>query len=338
MTLGNDHARAETIRREAADWLARLHAPDGAADRAAFEQWRMADPLHAATYDRLAMRWDQSAWLAGTALGRDRSLHRATRDSRAAWTRAVAGAVAAMVIVAVGLALFQSGQPSTRAPILISTRVGEIRTVTLDDGSHITLDTGTMLRIRLQRAVRTAWVESGRARFDVAHATDRPFQVIAGGATTVAHGTVFDVALQSPGVTIALLRGSIEVSGAQDSRPAGHRFLAPGQEIVVPAAGPLPMPHAASAGQLKWVGGMLEFDGTTLADAASQFNRYNRIKLRPADPEIGRLRVTGAFRANDAAGFTAAMSSMFGLVATQDRSGTMRLMRGDTRSAKISGG
>ena len=90
---------AARVRQEAADWFARLRADPDEADLAAFQTWRAADTLNGETYDRLERQWEQSKFLANTALGRGRDLGRAR-----AWHRqpiARAAAVAAMLVTAV---------------------------------------------------------------------------------------------------------------------------------------------------------------------------------------------------------------------------------------------
>ncbi len=44
---------------------------------------------------------------------------------------------------------------------------------------------------------------------------------------------------------------------------------------------------------------MLVFRHVTLADAAAEFNRYNRQKIIVTDPVASKLEIVGAFPAND---------------------------------------
>ena len=47
--------------------------------------------------------------------------------------------------------------------------------------------------------------------------------------------------------------------------------------------------------ELGWRRGVLVFEHTTLADAAAEFNRYNREKLVIADTAAGRRTIGGTF-------------------------------------------
>ena len=66
---------------------------------------------------------------------------------------------------------------------------------------------------------------------------------------------------------------------------------------------------------LQWTAGRLWFDRVTLAEAATEFNRYNRAQLEIDDPAIGSLRIGGAFDATDLYSFTTALET-FGIQAT----------------------
>jgi transmembrane sensor len=78
---------------------------------------------------------------------------------------------------------------------------------------------------------------------------------------------------------------------------------------------------------LAWQGGAISFQGESLADAISEFNRYSRRRLELGDPELGTLRVGGEFRTTDIDSFVAALRASFGLAAVSDGRGTLRIER-----------
>ena len=65
--------------------------------------------------------------------------------------------------------------------------------------------------------------------------------------------------------------------------------------------------------ELRWRTGVIVFRYTTLADAAEEFNRYNRNKLVIADPAAARLTIAGTFRTNDVDAFVRLAQHVFGL-------------------------
>jgi transmembrane sensor len=64
---------------------------------------------------------------------------------------------------------------------------------------------------------------------------------------------------------------------------------------------------------LAWRRGLLVFDRTALADAAEEFNRYNREKIVIDDPAIARTPIGGTFRADNISSFVSVAQDVLGL-------------------------
>ncbi|MDC7810153.1 FecR family protein [Sphingomonas koreensis] len=312
---GAEEGAAARVRQEAADWFARLRAGASEAELAAFAAWR-ADTLNGDTYDRLARQWDQARFLANSNIGRGRDLSRAR-----AWHRTPAAriaAVAALLVLILGTSLLL--RPALRpdaatAPVAYASKAEAIRTVMLADGSRVTLDRNSAVRVAYDASARVIELLKGRARFDVAHDAARPFRVRADGGTVIAHGTVFDVELRPALVRVVLLRGSVEVradSALVNGGGQGH-MLRPGQALIY-AHGKVPSPPvAADPDDSLWSEAMLSFNATPLREAVARFNRRNDTRLVLGSDRIGDLRITGAFTADDPAGFAEAAAAMFQL-------------------------
>src|SRR3546814_15099617 len=80
-------------------------------------------------------------------------------------------AAAILLIVLTGLSLNRLGMFGSRTiPVTeLASKIGEIRTVALEDGSRVTLDTDTILHIAYSPTERGLQLERGRARFDVSY-------------------------------------------------------------------------------------------------------------------------------------------------------------------------
>src|SRR5690606_41756429 len=100
----------------------------------------------------------------------------------------------------------RSTQPSAPAlagaiaePFLTS--IGEQRDFTLEDGSSLAVNTGSLVEVlRLDGSARELRLRRGEALFSVAHDPSRPFRVEVGGHTVEAVGTEFDIRLHEGGV------------------------------------------------------------------------------------------------------------------------------------------
>lgn len=317
----------DAVRREASDWVALIHDPDAAVDRAAFERWRTADPRHAAAYARAERAWDSAAFLPQTSFGRTRALPERRRFFERTELRYAFAAAAVLVVAILGLSiggvgLFRHDRPPQAAQF--ASNIGQIRRVALADGSTVTLDTDSVLRVAFTASERRLYLSRGRARFDVAHDAARPFVVMAGNGSVTARGTIFDVAVAGDRVKVILLRGVIEVrdgpSAADTSQPTMVR-LSPGQQIAFGAAEPLVVPQPAAATDAQWPTGMLNFDRTRLADAIAQANRYSTVRISLADPALGDVRITGAYHTGDAAGLAQGIADSLGLHAAKTPEG-----------------
>lgn len=325
MAIPGRGARSDAaVRKEASDWAALLHDPDAKVDRNAFERWRTADPRHAEIYARVERGWEQSALLAQTRFGRTRGLP----ERRPAWfgprRRYALAAAAVLLVAAAGLTIASSSIPQRFVrpdTAELDSQVGEIREMILADGSTVTLDTDSALRVAFTPDERRLLLSHGRARFEVAHDPDRPFVVTAGGGSIVALGTVFDVGIAEGRVRVTLLRGIVEVRNTDVKSNAGPtqtaRRLQPDQKISFVASAPLPPPQPAMKTDKQWTSGMLAFDETRLADAVAEANRYSTVKVVIADPASNDLRITGAYRAGDIPGFAQSVADSLGLRLTR---------------------
>jgi transmembrane sensor len=69
------------------------------------------------------------------------------------------------------------------------------------------------------------------------------------------------------------------------------------------------------------------FDGTLLADAVAEMNRYSRTPIVLLDQSLlANLRVSGIYRTGDVAGFASAVAALHGLQA-RERDGRLELSK-----------
>jgi len=311
------------IRREASEWVARLGEQASAEDHAAFRRWREADPCHADAYDRVAAIWHQAG-----RLSRPPASGESLPDARPGRPRALGFALAASLAAAVLVTTlllgsrWLPGSAPEQERMLFAAAVGEIREIELPDGSRLTLDSASKVEAAFTETERELTLREGRARFHVAHET-RPFVVRAAASEIVATGTLFDVSLIGGRTTVLLLEGSVEVR-AQNQRRKLER-LVPGQKLILAASAPAER-RLAARGEAAWPTRMLEFDDTRLDEAAALANRYSKVQLRLGDERIGGLRVSGAFRAGDVAGFAQSLATAFGLSVLRQPDGNLLLV------------
>lgn len=210
------------VDREALDWLVQVNDP-GFDQWDAWDAWMAADALNAEAYWRLAGAEADAVEALKTAPVRVVQPMRAGKIIRLPRRSlaAVAAALAAVVIGGVWFANSQRAQPWT-----VETAPGEQHTLTLADGSVVSLDGGTRLAMD-RRKPRDVRLEGGRALFTVVHDDAHPFVVVVGETTLTDLGTVFDVTQLQDGVRVSVSEGSVRVDA-----PADTATLNPGDSVI----------------------------------------------------------------------------------------------------------
>lgn len=325
-----DEVRAipRAIQDAAGDWLARRQEPAIPDVERAFAVWLDADPRHRIAYAQAERHWQDSSLLADSDIGRARKLVRAPFLMRHS-THVAAASLGVVVLLGIGgVGLLRYGSPlelvSPAQAATYETALGEIRTISLADGSQLTLDTATRVRVTLSASERKVSLERGRARFRVAPDGKRPFIVTVSGGTVVARNTLFDVSVESGSPVVAVIEGQVDLTSTSDAASHPALTLAAGQTVDL---GNSEMPRPTLAGETQWVSGMLALDGGPLGEAVAAVNRYNRIQIRLAEPELARLSVTGAFQVGNPDAFARAVAATFGLGIDRTDPGVILLRR-----------
>jgi transmembrane sensor len=209
-----------------------------------------------------------------------------------------------------------------------ATAVGERETVTLADGSQIDLNTDTQLRVDARADRPRVWLDRGEAYFRVKHDKARPLVVIAGDQRIVDLGTEFLVRRDQDRFQIAVAQGRVSYDASKEvmgSRPLtlteGDFLTADGRSVSLAKKSPHELTNA-----LGWRRGVIVFDGTTLADAVAEFNRYNRKKLVIANVAASRLTIDGTFSSDSLEGFTDVVRHVLQL-RVEDRGDTVVISR-----------
>jgi transmembrane sensor len=245
---------------------------------------------------------------------------------RFGWGRAAA---AGLVLALLGAGLYRV---ALLQPDSYRTEIGERRVVALADGSQISMDSDTKILVDYSKTERALRLARGRARFDVAHDTSRPFTVTAGAETVVAVGTSFDVEKLGSTVLVTLIQGQVVVKDEQGqassralAKPHSSISLTAGQQLVASAASVQP---AVATADLQvaaaWEGGHLVFRDEPLEAVVARINRYTEHPVT-LDPAVAGIRISGVFNAGDIGSFVSALTSYVPVQATTNASGGILL-------------
>jgi transmembrane sensor len=298
-------SNAATVRETAAGWLERRIAEDWSLeDQAALDAWLDENTAHRIAYLRLEAVWTRTYQFAP--LRRRRQPLPQSR-SRPAFGRLAAGLI---VLAALGAGVsFLTRAPEQKS---FATGLGERETITLADGSKIELNTDSALRLAANDP-RKVWLDKGEAFFQVRHDARHPFVVTAGDHRVTDLGTKFSIRRDSGQMRVAVVEGQVSVASvAGRARPvllkAGDVGLATRQAVSLSKKA-----VAELEDENAWQKGLFVFHHTTLADAASQYNRYNRARIVIADAGAAKLTINGALPTNDVDAFVRLTQKFFDL-------------------------
>jgi transmembrane sensor len=338
---------------QAAAWRTRLTEDRGEYGQAV-EAWLAQDPRNRAAWEKVQAPWEclgEHATSPRIIRLRRAALAHAHNAGRAHWTGwrrfslpACLGAAAALMVVAAALLLWQ-----THRFDVYRTRAGERRVVTLTDGSQIALDSRSEVRVRYGAHARELLLETGQARFDVAHDVERPFSVTAGGHKVVATGTAFNVDLLGSELLVTLIEGHVVVlprkaaalpesssvvsppgdssrtaPGTKDSAGSRIRLDAGEQLVISPSAAPS-VTRVNVDRAIAWENGELVFENERLSSVVARVGRYGTRPIVIDDEQTSGMRISGVFHEGDVAGFVSTIVSYLPVRAREAADGSVRL-------------
>lgn len=292
----------DPIRQTAADWFARLRDDADLDAWTDFQTWLEADPTHRLAYEEVEALWldledpAAEALLATAAAApstgakalepRSNVTSLKPRSRRPLPWLIAGGAIAASIAV---LLLAPRWLPT--APTDYVTAKGEVRAVTLADGSRLTLGADTRVSVTMRAGRRDVILADGQAAFDVVHKPDSPFVVALGDQRVRVIGTEFNISRHEGRTAVTVRRGVVAVAQAS----GGEVRLTKGQQVLhTEGATVQEVRDADPDAVFAWRAGRLIYDNAPLADVVADFNRYGAAPIR-VDPSAANVKVSGVF-------------------------------------------
>jgi transmembrane sensor len=320
---------AREIDEAAFDWAAKVTRGLTDAERAELDRWLEGDSRRLGAFVRA-----QAAWIHGeraSALGSKPDAVEASRENhpvaphpprRLVNRRAFIGGGGALAASIAAATFFTFNRFRT-----IESSIGEVRRVTLLDGSKLTLDTDTRVQIAEGSGDRVLELVRGKLFLAVANAL-RPFAVVTQSlAMYMVEGAFAVEALPATPIVALVTEGRLSISQSRGLwAPRATLTLQENTGFRLPAGASLSslVVHPISSERrdqlLAWRDGMLSFGGETLETAVREFDRYGSMRIVVTDPELARQNITGLFRADDPKGFADAVAPSFGASVARDGS------------------
>jgi transmembrane sensor len=337
-TSQTNQMRSETIktpsaaaRAEAAVWIARLHGPNRTLEvEAGFRKWLEEDSERAAAFELMTDTWEKVA-----------ILRRNPSDVISGWqrmgirlspTRAVISFSATILVAVVATLLYIHSSA-------VTTGIGEQRTLSLEDGTRVYLNTNTRAVVHYDKNTRRVDLQNGEAMFEVAKRPDWPFVVTAGDRQIRALGTEFIVRRDDDELMVTLVEGRVTVSpvGAGESMAAEKEVLNPGQRLTFVGASKPKLDNPPIEKVTAWQRGQVAFDDTPLPEAISEMNRYSKIRLVLTldASSVSHVHISGLFRAGDSEDFAQAIAKTYSLELRRSKSELVLAETESTSSSRL---
>jgi transmembrane sensor len=281
----------EAVIDEAAQWLALLQSGEvSLAERAAFEAWRVADPLHQQIIEQMGggLNLLRNPTLRG--LPRNSLLH--SLNAPSSRRRFISGSLSVLgIALLAGLLgrrygwLLEAGE--------LATGTGERRDFVLADGSALTLNARSRVVPFFDSDQRLLALRSGELLVDVAKDPSRPFVVETEHGRMRALGTRFLVQQGAQATRLVMLHSQVEVVTASGAR----QVVTAGQSALFNGAGMLSV-ERSKGHESAWLQGRLEVRDRPLSEVIDSLRTYRRGVLH-LSPEVAGLRLSGLYPLDD---------------------------------------
>ncbi|PMD90485.1 hypothetical protein BWI97_23730 [Siphonobacter sp. BAB-5405] len=165
---------------------------------------------------------------------------------------------------------------------------GQIAEVTLADGTHVTLNAGSMLRYPSQFKGTTRQVElQGEGFFNVVSNPKQPFQVQTSKLNIRVVGTQFNVRSypQDAEQQVAVTKGKVQVSDPQKNTHPGILLTAQQKVTYALSTGVLRKGTVEGNEETDWMEGILNFKNKPFREVAAALERRFAIEIR-LDPRL----------------------------------------------------
>lgn len=199
-------------------------------------------------------------------------------------------AAAAVALLLIGCALWLFIPKSANEPFLAQTGKHEQKTVTLPDGTRVTLNSESTLSHSDDFGKRDRLVSfEGEGVFEVQKDAKKPFVIQVGDYSVTVLGTHFNLSAysQDDAYTVALISGSVKVKYQQDSV-----VLQPDEQVRFDRqTATFTKETIQGENADAWTHGRLDFNNIPLRDLAHKLERIYDVRIAFDDPQLAQEQV-----------------------------------------------
>ncbi|MGP9496531.1 FecR family protein, partial [Pseudoalteromonas sp. AOP7-A1-14] len=179
-----------------------------------------------------------------------------------------------------------AGHPGRREYV---TAVGEIKTVTLSDGTVMSMNTDTSVYVDFEQSERRLYLLKGEIMISSAQDI-KPFYVTTRDGKVVPIGTYFIVNQREQETIVSVYEGVVELRPMRSIQFVQLKAM---QQAAFNTKGTMPIQQLSTSRAL-WLEHKIQATNSKLTDFIIELARYHRGVINVA-PELAKYKVTGIF-------------------------------------------
>ncbi|MBK3519662.1 FecR family protein [Carboxylicivirga marina] len=214
------------------------------------------------------------------------------KQSTGIWTKIAAIAAIVMLTLAGSYllnVLININTLESNRIVTITTSPKSINQFELADGTKVTLNANSQIRILSEESDEVVLGLKGQAYFDVIHNEYRKFVVKAGGVDIVDRGTAFSVKADDNQVVATLFEGNIDVVSVSKE----IHSLEPGEQFILDQEGVRIISHEQSEPSSTWMTGKFIFRKIKLFEIADEIEQWYGVEVHFENMDAGNYNFSG---------------------------------------------
>lgn len=278
-------AHFKKSKQAAIQWFLRMqHAEVEDSERSRFESWLMESSANQEAYSEVARLWDSfdspvALETLATAMEQKNYFNKLERSHR--FKKTAAGVLGALTLGIGSIFAYQFWQSQPVMQLAAQTELGDIKSQRLEDGTLLTMNTGTDIEVSYYRDHRLVKLKRGEAIFEVARDESRPFIVDSGSARVSVLGTRFAVNRMQKLIRISVDHGLVKVEKQDSQNETSTPIMLHNGEVAevrADAANPLKTTRQATDA-FTFEKGVITFDQAGIDEIAETLSRYRKVPV-----------------------------------------------------------
>lgn len=310
------------IKEEATFWVTCEKEGLSASEADAFQNWLAQNPLHVKAYQRIKSIHAMSLSLPKACANSlsERAHKEAKKIKRFERTKYFARVAAIFLVMGVSTFGVYDTFFALKFSDSFSADIVPLTKQVLPDGSIISCDAKTQMKVAFYNNKRVVTLDKGAAMFEVAKDAKRAFIIHSDKVNIEVVGTKFEVIRSENATTINVEEGTVKTYyDAPWFEKRNEILLSKADSITYADEGVVSRYAKINPSKIAiWRDNRINFNQVTLKNTMDEFSKYTTISFAFATPEIENYVITGEFAFNQMDIFLQTITKLYPLKITKN--------------------